>query len=348
MYAPFRKIVSAIVLFFCYCVPVFLQGQQISIDSLYFLPFDDMVRIFKTLGQNEQKQLAQRYLAKAKKEEEFYQKANGYYLNSLATTFAVSATQYADSIIMSSQNLKRYPYPGLGYLQKGIELYHINQIPKSLKNEVLYHCIVKEYEPRQLLLEKDQLIRQLEQEKQRNNVIPSVLISLLLAVLIILGSVFQENRIYKRQFQTLTEEGKSSLFEIPQKRIISTSTSELPEYIVNKILDKLKTFEQSNRFVKKRYTLDRLAKEIKTNSSYLSKVINTTKNINFATYLNILRIAYAIDQLKKDKTFRSYSVEGLAEACGFNTTQSFSNAFYKQTGVKPGYFIKELDKASES
>ena len=282
-------------------------------------------------GQDAQKQLAQRELTKAKKEKDFYQKANGYYLNSLATTFTVSAAQYADSIITTSQNLKRYPYSGLGYLQKGTELYYINQTPKSLKNAVLYSRIVKKYDISQLLLEKDQLIRQLEQ-KQRNQALLFVLISLLLAVLIILGSVFQKNRIYKKQFQALMEGGKNSLPKTPQKRIVSTSTSELPEHIVNKILHKLKTFEQSNRFVKKRYTLDRLAKEIKTNSSYLSKVINTTKNINFATYLNTLRIAYAIDHLKKDKTFRSFSVEGLAEACGFHTTQSFSNAFYKQTG----------------
>ena len=348
MYAPFRKIVSAIVLFVCYCVPVFLKGQQISIDSLYALPFDDMDCVFRTLGQNEQKQLAQSYLTKAKEEKDSYQKANGYYLNSLATTFTVSATQYADSIIMTSQNLKRYPYPGLGYLQKGIELYYINQTQKPLKNVVLHNRIVKEYENLQFLLKKDQLIRQLEQKKQRNQVILFVLISLLLAVLIILGSVFQKNRIYKKSFQTLTEEGKSSLSKTPQERIISTSKTELPEAIVNKILHKLKVFEQSDKFVRKRYTLDRLAKEIKTNSSYLSKVINTTKNINFATYLNTLRIAYAIDNLKKNKTFRSFSVEGLAEACGFHTTQSFSNAFYKQTGVKPAYFIKELNKTSKS
>ncbi len=29
---------------------------------------------------------------------------------------------------------------------------------------------------------------------------------------------------------------------------------------------------------------------------------------------------------------------------GFNTTDAFSKAFYKQNGIHPSYFIKELEK----
>ncbi len=32
----------------------------------------------------------------------------------------------------------------------------------------------------------------------------------------------------------------------------------------------------------------------------------------------------------------------IAEEAGFNTAESFSKAFFKKTGIKPSYFIKEL------
>ena len=60
----------------------------------------------------------------------------------------------------------------------------------------------------------------------------------------------------------------------------------IPEHIVKDILEKLENFEKSYQFTKKKYTLNSLAKELNTNSSYLSKVINETKEIGFAHYLN--------------------------------------------------------------
>lgn len=89
--------------------------------------------------------------------------------------------------------------------------------------------------------------------------------------------------------------------------------------------------------------MNSLAKEINTNSSYLSKVINITKSESFAHYLNNLKIDFAVDKLSKDKKFKSFTIKAIAEDSGFNTAQSFTNAFYKKTGIYPSYFIKQLE-----
>jgi AraC-like DNA-binding protein len=61
-------------------------------------------------------------------------------------------------------------------------------------------------------------------------------------------------------------------------------------------------------------------------------------------YINVLRIEYAILTLRNDKKTRKYSLEALANEFGFNNVESFNAAFYKKTGIKTSYFIKELDK----
>ncbi|RTZ50461.1 AraC family transcriptional regulator [Chryseobacterium arthrosphaerae] len=71
-------------------------------------------------------------------------------------------------------------------------------------------------------------------------------------------------------------------------------------------------------------------KKIKTNSRYLSEIINTYKGKNFATYLNDLRIDYAINRLVNDRKFRSYKLPFIAEELGYNNEQAFTLAFKRE------------------
>ncbi|WP_416337329.1 helix-turn-helix domain-containing protein [Galbibacter sp. EGI 63066] len=83
--------------------------------------------------------------------------------------------------------------------------------------------------------------------------------------------------------------------------------------------------------------MNSLAKELNTNSTYLSKVINNSKQINFSNYINNLRIEYAIEKLTGSEQFRAYTIQAIAEESGFGTAQSFSSSF----------FIKQLKKEKE-
>jgi AraC-like DNA-binding protein len=118
----------------------------------------------------------------------------------------------------------------------------------------------------------------------------------------------------------------------------------MDDELVSTILNNLQKFENSMRFTNSNYTLNKLAKELKTNSSYLSKIINDHKGQNFPNYLKTLRIDLAIDRLKSEPQFRDYTIQAIAEEVGFKTAQLFSATFHKKTGIYPSYFIKQLEK----
>jgi len=71
-------------------------------------------------------------------------------------------------------------------------------------------------------------------------------------------------------------------------------------------------------------------------------IINHHKEKNFSNYLNDLRIEYVIKELKTNIVLRKYTIEALANEIGFNSSESFSKAFYRKTGIYPSYYIKRL------
>jgi len=113
---------------------------------------------------------------------------------------------------------------------------------------------------------------------------------------------------------------------------------------ITKVLENLDLFEEKEGFLKPNITVTVLAKKVNTNPKYLSKIINFYKQKSTTNYINDLRIHYAIERIKKDTTFRKYSIKSIANEVGYANPQAFSNAFYKETGLKPSYFIKEVLK----
>ncbi|EDP94207.1 AraC family transcriptional regulator [Kordia algicida OT-1] len=234
------------------------------------------------------------------------------------------------------------------YLEQEIKFRKISQH----NYEDLVKDIVTNYDNKILEKERDKIIKEI---KDKDNVIIIVLLSLLLAFAGAIYYFFRKQVIHKKRFHKLLEEQqkKKELIEAKQKEklaqkekssvVVSENTiKELPEDLVNDILTKLEKFEATDKFVKKKYTLPQLAKELNTNGTYLSKVINETKQVNFSNYLNQLRIEYAIERITNDSRFREYTIKAIAEECGFKTQQSFSAAFYKKTGIKPSFFVREL------
>ncbi len=108
------------------------------------------------------------------------------------------------------------------------------------------------------------------------------------------------------------------------------------------ILNKLKKFETSKRFLSKDISLAILAGQFDTNTKYLSEIINSHYEINFNTYINRLRINYIIEKLKSDPNFIKYRISYLAENCGFASHSSFATVFKSVTGISPVKFIDFL------
>lgn len=82
-----------------------------------------------------------------------------------------------------------------------------------------------------------------------------------------------------------------------------------------------------------------LAKELKTNTRYLSAVINSRFGMNYSCLLNEYRIKDAL-HLLIDKRYLDKNVEEISAMVGFANRLSFYAAFYKNVGETPNSYRK--------
>ena len=85
-------------------------------------------------------------------------------------------------------------------------------------------------------------------------------------------------------------------------------------------------------------TLNDLAKNLKTNVSLVSKVINQGFAMNFNDFVN----KYRIDQVKlafQNGDHKKTTLLGIAFDCGFNSKATFNRAFKKNTGLSPKDYL---------
>ena len=114
-----------------------------------------------------------------------------------------------------------------------------------------------------------------------------------------------------------------------------STTSGLDELRKNELHDKMIVlFEKDKIYLNPSLTLDFIAKELDTNRSYVSQVINECFDSNFYNLVNKYRIDEAVKMLQDEK-FSNYSIEGIANSCGFASRSSFSSSFKKFTGKNP-------------
>ncbi len=111
-----------------------------------------------------------------------------------------------------------------------------------------------------------------------------------------------------------------------------------------KILMKLEKLEAEKYYLKPDFTQQEVAKKIKTNTTYLSYIVNKNYNKTFSAHYNELRINYVINEMINNKKYREYSTLAIAESAGFKNADSFTSSFKKKTGITPFTFINEIKK----
>ena len=198
----------------------------------------------------------------------------------------------------------------------------------------------------------DKEVSSLESEKQRQKRNTSFLIvggAIVIALLLLfLFSLSNKKKDNSQKFEELLSkieslEQQQKLVDTKDEVLEEKSTSDINKETFDEILAGLQKIEEQHYFLKQECNSYNVAKKIKTNTSYLSKVINAHHQKNFNTYINDLRINHAILKLKEDTRFRSYSIQSISEEIGYKSPDSFTKYFKRRTGLLPSVYIKKLN-----
>jgi len=236
------------------------------------------------------------------------------------------------------------------------ELYYTNQLLKvdSVIASDFKHLstrIYKEYDTKMLMETKENL--------EKTNSYSKLLLFICLAIIAALGVIMyyrirKQKNIQKNYDDLLIKLEEASnqpeVVPTPIKTEVTDTADKNIKFdssIVEKLLNDILVFENKQGYLEQGLTLKKLAEQFKTNTSYLSQVINEYKGSNFNSYINALRINYATQKIYQDKEWRKYSIEHIASAAGFSNRQSFSNIFLEQNGIRPADFIKKRMKELE-
>lgn len=122
----------------------------------------------------------------------------------------------------------------------------------------------------------------------------------------------------------------------PYRDLIRT---ELADELYDKIYELViiqKRYKQPN------FSASDLAKMLKTNTRYLSAVVNSKFKMNFSCLLNEYRIRDA-KRMLADKRYAGKNIEEISAMSGFANRQSFYAAFYRIVGITPNEYRKNYE-----
>ncbi len=197
---------------------------------------------------------------------------------------------------------------------------------------------------------EQQGIKKLSEETVKENRKNSLL--LIALILFSSGSVtfMLGYRYYKKKKEaTLVLPQKINIiynFEAPEKNE-KTDHIAIDNELVNRILRKLDTLESSEKFLSNNFKLSHVAKQLNTNTAYLSQIINQHKGVTFSEYTNNLRIDYVLRQLHENSRFCKYTIQTIAEEIGYKSSTTFIKAFKDRVQMTPSDYIKQIENFRE-
>ncbi len=88
------------------------------------------------------------------------------------------------------------------------------------------------------------------------------------------------------------------------------------------------------------FSLQMLAEMVGSNTTYVSRIINTSYQKNFKTLLNERRIREACHKMATPELYQNYTMQAIYEAVGYKNATSFIRAFKKVYGMTPSEYQK--------
>ena len=252
---------------------------------------------------------------------------------------------------------KGYEYLIDYYKQKNdtnSQLYYINQLLKVDKilgqdYKYLLNKIVKEYDTKELLIAKSKI----ENAMVLTRIAACLLLSIMAGVII---HLIRKNKKNQKLFKELmnrntalpkeTNETKEVILPTGTESDKLLITPEINPELEAAIVKRLEKFELTKKYLEKDMNLSKMATLLQTNSKYVTKVIAKHRGKGTIEYITGLKLDYIVEMLKTDSKYRNYTNAALAEEAGFRTTQNFTRAFKKYTGITPTYFSYKLKKST--
>ena len=197
-------------------------------------------------------------------------------------------------------------------------------------------------------------------QRERQQILIAAGCVVMAGILIILFVVYRKNRqldtrnkiLYQRMheaLQTTTSESSSSEKNTNQplsiKQAKNTNTPLLSDEQKNNLMKRLRNLLSDTEILcTSNLTEQSLAKQLGSNSTYLSKVVNELCNCNFNTFINNLRVIEACKRFDDMEHYGHLSVEGIGISVGFNSRSTFSTAFKRVTGLTPSEYLRQSRK----
>ena len=98
------------------------------------------------------------------------------------------------------------------------------------------------------------------------------------------------------------------------------------------------------KYKDKSYSAKTLAKDLGTNTRYISAVVNVKFHMNYTSFVNKYRIEEAM-ALLVDKRYQDLNMEEISDMVGFSNRQSFYASFFKLNGCTPReYKLRHLSQ----
>ncbi len=140
--------------------------------------------------------------------------------------------------------------------------------------------------------------------------------------------------------------GLKGNMQVPiREELILKKTSDDPEPQMDIQVEQLKAellrlFDEEQVFKLPDLKIPYVSELLKTNRTYLSRLINVEFNMNFNEFVNKYRITTAKDLLCGEKN-NSFTMEYIAEKSGFGSVNSFTRVFKEAEGKTPGKYRAE-------
>ncbi|OXA77971.1 Helix-turn-helix domain-containing protein [Flavobacterium aquidurense] len=328
----------------------FKNAEKTYYDVIFLAQQNNMIDVLCTANYN----LGDIYYTTKK-----YDKALVFFkkCDSLAATTNSNTIDYLKSNFYQAKIYNILKQPDLAYKHSRIYLDNYEHYEAKLSEEALevnYKQGVDDLTAEMVTIEK-----KYQSEVFLNRGLKVFYVLLFIGIVFLLIKNIRDKNKAHKKMNALIEEFKANIekknnpeIEIPEKEeVLGNEEIQLKKENVNlsideakenKIVEKLLALENKLEYLNADFTLPYVAKKIKTNTTYLSYVVNKRFGKSFGEYSNELKINYVINEMITNHMYRKYSTQAIAESVGFKNAVSFAKSFRKRTGVSPAQFASNI------